>query len=284
MKTQMLALATAPLASDFGRLAWTHVGAGPILKPELPWETKCIEAPSVIHHGDTFYLFYGGGYNNNPQQIGCAVSRDGLRWMRLFRQPLWPNGQPGDWNESETGHPGVFEDTDGRTYLFVQGNKEKGKSWFLSCAEIGWKDGLPVVLWDSPKFPTKRPGPAAHHEDGIDYSAGWTCWCGAGPQGGGLHYAHQAGFRADITLNGTGLMLIHKTGPDCGIARIQVDGQPAAVAELDTYATTVSWNRRTMVAEGLPPGEHVVNVLVMGKKNAASSKACVQLVSFEVLP
>lgn len=159
MKTQMLAAATAPLDSDFGRSAWTHVGDGPILKPDLPWETKCIEAPSVIKRGGTLYLFYGGGYNNDPQQIGCAASKDGLCWTRLFRQPLWPNGGPGDWNASETGHPGVFEDTDGRAYLFVQGNRDKGKTWFLSCAELTWKDGRPAIQWDSPRFPTKRPGP-----------------------------------------------------------------------------------------------------------------------------
>jgi predicted GH43/DUF377 family glycosyl hydrolase len=281
MKTQVLAAATAPLTSDFGRAAWTHAGDSPILKPELPWETKCIEAPSVIQRGDTLYLFYGGGYNNDPQQIGCAVSRDGLRWTRLFRQPLWPNGQPGDWNESETGHPGVFEDVDGKTYLFVQGNREKGRTWFLSCAEIGWPNGRPAVLWDSPKFPTKRPGPAAHHADGIDYSTGWTCWRGAGPRGGGLHYANQPGCRADIAFRGTGLTLIHKTGLDCGIAQVLVDGQPATIAALDTYSAEVDWNHHTVVAQGLPPGEHTVSILVTDRRNERSSNAYVQIVGYQ---
>jgi beta-1,2-mannobiose phosphorylase / 1,2-beta-oligomannan phosphorylase len=63
------------------------------------------------------YLFYGGGYNNDPQQIGCALSKDGVHFERLFQEPLIPNGEPGDWNASETGHPGVFEDSDGRMYL-----------------------------------------------------------------------------------------------------------------------------------------------------------------------
>ena len=156
MKTQMLAAATAKLDSGFGRSAWTPVGAGPILKPELPWETRCIEAPSVVQRGRTLYLFYGGGYNNDPQQIGCASSTDGLHWTRLFREPLIPNGETGDWNHSETGHPGVFVDTDDRTYLFVQGNNEKGRTWFLSAYELPWQGGLPVVLWDSSKFPMKR--------------------------------------------------------------------------------------------------------------------------------
>jgi len=155
-KTQMLHAVTADKKSSFGRSAWKSLSDGPILKPELPWEKKCIEAPSVIRRGNTLYLFYGGGYNNDPQQIGCATSKDGVHFQRLFREPLIPNGEQGDWNASETGHPGVFEDCDGRTYLFVQGNNNKGHTWFLSCYEISWRDGRPFVIWDSPKFPMKR--------------------------------------------------------------------------------------------------------------------------------
>jgi predicted GH43/DUF377 family glycosyl hydrolase len=283
MKTQMLVAATAPRDSDFGRGAWTQLGDGPVLKPELPWETRCIEAPSVIRRGEMLYLFYGGGYNNDPQQIGCATSRDGLHWTRLFRQPLWPHGRPGDWNASETGHPSVFEDDDGRTYLFVQGNPDRGRTWFLSAAELVWPDGRPAVWWDSDKFPTARPGPAAHHEHGIDYSAGWTCWTGAGPQGGGLHYHNQPGGTATIVFTGTRPVLVHKTGPDCGIARLTIDGRPADPPELDTYAPTVDWNRRTVLASGLPDGEHTATIEVTGRHRPESSNAYVQVVAFETV-
>ena len=88
------------------------------------------------------------GYNNQPQQIGCAVSTDGISWKRLFDQPLIANGAPGSWNESESGHPGVFADDDGQTYLFYQGNNNKGNSWYLSKVKIGWENDLPFI--DSP--------------------------------------------------------------------------------------------------------------------------------------
>jgi len=143
---QMQGVATAPVDSNFGKAAWTQRGDGPILKPELPWERKCIEAAALCKHDGRLYMFYAGGYNNEPQQIGCAVSDDGLTWKRLFPEPLIPNGKPGDWNASESGHSGVLTDTDGRTYLFYQGNNDNGKSWYLSKTEIGWKDGKPVVL------------------------------------------------------------------------------------------------------------------------------------------
>lgn len=149
MKIQMLAAAAADRKSDFGRGAWKPLTDGPVMKPELPWETQCIEAPSVVQRDGTLYLFYGGGYNNDPQQIGVATSKDGVQWTRLFQEPLLPNGKPGTWNSSESGHPGIFVDEDGQTYLFYQANNDKGRTWFLSCVKIGWKDGKPYLLVDA---------------------------------------------------------------------------------------------------------------------------------------
>ena len=54
--------------------------------------------------------------------------------------------KPGEWNASESGHPGVFVDTDGRTHLFFQGNRDKGKTWYLSRVEIAWRDNLPTPV------------------------------------------------------------------------------------------------------------------------------------------
>ena len=145
MVTQMVGVASADLTSDFGPAAWTQLRDGPVLKPELPWERKCIEAPTVIQRDGKLFMFYAGGYNNEPQQIGVASSADGVTWTRLSSAPLLPNGKPGEWNASESGHPGIFGDTDGATWLFFQGNRDKGKTWFLSNVKVEWKDGRPKV-------------------------------------------------------------------------------------------------------------------------------------------
>lgn len=143
MKTQMVGVAGADLKSDFGRASWKQLVEAPILKPELPWERQCIEAPSVCRRGDQLFMFYAGGYNNEPQQVGVATSRDGLKWERIASEPLLPNGQPGEWNSSESGHPGVFVDKHGQTWLFFQGNNDRGRTWLLSRVAVNWQDGHP---------------------------------------------------------------------------------------------------------------------------------------------
>lgn len=118
---------------------WTQPYDGSILEPLLSWETKCIEAPTTIEKNGKLYMFYAGGYNNDPQHIGVAVSDDGVSWTRLWNIPFITNGPEGQWNKSESGHPGVFLDGDGSTWLFFQGNATNGKNWFLSRVKLDWK-------------------------------------------------------------------------------------------------------------------------------------------------
>lgn len=142
-RVQQIGVATAPGDTDFSRSTWTQAADYAILRPELPWEKQCIEAPSIIVRGKKMIMFYAGAYNNEPQQIGVAVSRDGIHWERLSTEPFLKNGAPGEWNESESGHPHIFKDKNGKTYLFFQGNKTHGKDWFLSQRRVFWKHGKP---------------------------------------------------------------------------------------------------------------------------------------------
>ena len=73
MKVQMLAGAVSD--GGFDRSSWRMLADRPILAPELPWEQDCIEAPTVLTKGGTMFMFYGGAYNNAPQQIGLAAAR-----------------------------------------------------------------------------------------------------------------------------------------------------------------------------------------------------------------
>ena len=145
-KIQMQGVAVAPGSTNFERQDWTHLSTErSILKPELSWELDCVEAASVIKRNNKLYMFYAGGYNNDPQQVGVATSTDGVYWDRLFTEPFLVNGKSGDWNSSESGHPHIFDDPSGRTYLFYQGNNDNGKTWYISNIEVFWNNKGPYL-------------------------------------------------------------------------------------------------------------------------------------------
>lgn len=143
---QKQGVATASANTDFSRDDWEQASDRAILAPVHAWEGKCVEGASIIKRNNKLYMFYAGSYNNMPQQIGVAESTDGVHWRRLSDEPFLGNGLQGSWNSSESGHPGVFEDSDGQTYLFYQGNNNRGKSWFLSNRKIGWNKNGPYLL------------------------------------------------------------------------------------------------------------------------------------------
>lgn len=144
-KIQILGVAQAPLNTNFNRGQWIQLTDYPVLKPELSWEGQCVEGASVIQKGKKLYMFYAGSYNNSPQVIGVASSRDGINWKRLSDKPFLANGAAGEWNSSESGHPHIFGDENGKTYLFYQGNNDKGKTWFISNCEVKWNKKGPSL-------------------------------------------------------------------------------------------------------------------------------------------
>lgn len=144
-KIQLQGVASAPLTTNFNRDQWTQLTDAPILKPQYPWEGECIEAATLVQKGALLYMFYAGAYNNDPQQIGVARSSDGVKWERLSNKPFLTNGDPGEWNYSESGHPHLFKDEDGKTYLFFQGNNDHGKTWYLSNIEVKWNEKGPYL-------------------------------------------------------------------------------------------------------------------------------------------
>ena len=146
LKIQMLGVSSARLGSGYHRNDWVQRCCESILKPELPWERTCIEAPASLVRDGRVYLFYAGAYNCSPQQIGCAVSDDAIHFERLRETPLLSNGPADAWNASESGHPYVFEDENGTIHLFYQGSPDGGKNWLLSRAEVVFDEqGIPEI-------------------------------------------------------------------------------------------------------------------------------------------
>lgn len=137
---QKQGVASASLGTNFNRADWTQLSDSSILEPSLLWEKNCVEGASCVVKGNYLYMFYAGAYNNEPQQIGVARSKDGMHWERISDSPFLPNGKPGSWNSAESGHPDIFKDRNGDYWLFYQGNSTgDGKSWYLSNLKLNWK-------------------------------------------------------------------------------------------------------------------------------------------------
>ena len=53
MRVQMVGIAATPLAGNFSRASWRDLSVDePALRPELPWERDCIEAPAFVRRGE----------------------------------------------------------------------------------------------------------------------------------------------------------------------------------------------------------------------------------------
>lgn len=147
-EVQFIGVARAPENSDFDRKSFKQCCSAPVIKPEFDWEKSCTEAPAALIIDDRMYLLYAGAFNNSPQQIGLAVSDDGINFSKLSDKPFIPAGKPLSWNHSESGHPFCFKDRDGRIYVFFQGNNDNGKSWYISKAELIFEDGDFLIKYD----------------------------------------------------------------------------------------------------------------------------------------
>ena len=89
------------------------------------------------------------------------------------------------------------------------------------------------------------------------------------------------GAQATITFTGTGISWIGARGPQCGIARIFLDG--AFVEDFDTYFQTEGPQHTDFTASGLAAGTHTLSIQVIGK-NPLSTDAWILIDAFDITP
>jgi hypothetical protein len=98
---------------------------------------------------------------------------------------------------------------------------------------------------------------------------GWTRRAEAEASGGGCLVSAQAGAVATFTFRGTGVSVMMRRGPDQGMAQVRLDGSPMDLVDL--YAPEPTWGAWTFHARDLADGQHALEVVATGQKNAASS-------------
>jgi Fibronectin type III domain len=112
----------------------------------------------------------------------------------------------------------------------------------------------------------------------LAYSGTWTTPVYlAGASKSYVKKAYAAGDGVRYTFSGTDVGVVTTRGPARGMAQVWLDG--TQVASLDLYAATVQ-TARVVWASGVSSGSHVLEVRVLGTKNALSTSRRVDVDAF----
>jgi predicted GH43/DUF377 family glycosyl hydrolase len=74
--------------SDDGK-TWRRASEAPVLSADQTWEKGAVMCPHVIHEGDLYRMWYSAGEQYEPDAIGHATSRDGLKWIKHAANPVF---------------------------------------------------------------------------------------------------------------------------------------------------------------------------------------------------
>ncbi|MDR2041805.1 MAG: hypothetical protein LBP98_05745 [Tannerella sp.] len=88
-------------ATSADGIHFTRQSAEPVLQPELPWEKVAVMCPHVNwdEREGVFKMWYSGGEQNEPNAIGYATSRDGLRWTKYAGNPVFAADPSNPWEQ-----------------------------------------------------------------------------------------------------------------------------------------------------------------------------------------
>ena len=127
-----------------------------------------------------------------------------------------------------------------------------------------------VTLFGGAPTPPNPNAPAdvEVHPSMFTYTGGW--WGVADPAYllGELRGTSEAGATAVLSFTGTGVTLSGSTGGDKGLATISIDGEEVDTA--DWYAATPANRQSIYSIQGLEPGTHVLEIVVLGSSSPDS--------------
>jgi hypothetical protein len=99
--------------------------------------------------------------------------------------------------------------------------------------------------------------------------------------GGATRATSSAGKTASFSFIGSDIAWISTRGTDRGIAEVRIDG--VLRATVDLYNATLQGRRVVFAATGLTPGQHVIEITVLGRANSAATGTRVDIDALAVL-
>lgn len=136
-------------ASSEDGISWTKE-VQPVLTPTYSvgdWDSHRVYAPSVLHDGRVFHMFYVGTQSNNAyRSIGHALSIDGVNWFRDANGAWITPVLCDDWAPQSTSSPYVIQDQNIFKIWFT-GNLT-GSNWNIGYAEVTYYNNPGDVTLD----------------------------------------------------------------------------------------------------------------------------------------
>ncbi len=71
--------------------SWRRESDKPVLSAEQPWEKVAVMCPHVLHDVEAglYRMWYSGGEQYEPNAVGYATSKDGLKWVKRKDNPVF---------------------------------------------------------------------------------------------------------------------------------------------------------------------------------------------------
>ena len=86
-------------ATSADGVKWKRMSDKPVMIPEMSWEKECVMCPHVNwdEQCGLFKMWYSAGERNEPNAIGYATSRDGIRWTKHDANPVFVPDKTASW-------------------------------------------------------------------------------------------------------------------------------------------------------------------------------------------
>ena len=99
-------------AESVDGLDWKRVVEKPMMErqPAHRWERYAVSEPSVVQHGEWFYMVYSGFEHSTNSRLCFARSRDGIHWEKHPGNPIITGGKQGWWDGGYTGKASLMFD------------------------------------------------------------------------------------------------------------------------------------------------------------------------------
>jgi hypothetical protein len=243
-----------------------------------------------LHHDDWKWTFAGqapdtGIYRLSHDNRQMLVLRDGQRWILDCGDAALYRDLAACMRSNGLSSIRVFRLGEGVRRPRSAGDVEALRK---KIAELSAAQGLCVQKLDIrsddvyAEFRTsacteERAAPEQDVDDVnpyISYTGSWESGDFSGAAHGTLTYTNQPGETARLSFRGTGIRYVYTKAYNRGKARVSVDGRECAVVDL--YDRRIVWQSFTECG-GLPPGDHTLEIRVLGSRNPASKDTVVDI-------